>query len=151
MTISLDQWSKVLHSLLLLYGKLRTIKIYWNWAADLLLSPHIKLFWKTKRGLELVSLPHFLHNFWRKIFLLLYSINWPNVIVWLLLLCEIFGNMCIAFVCKQSCDVMNFEINLIFLIRLLFLHDQKVVTKTKISWEPKELLRWNKRHFSPLF
>ena len=46
--------------------------------------PHIKLFLKIKRGLELVSLPYFLHNikqykiFWRKISLLLYSINWPN-------------------------------------------------------------------------
>ena len=39
--------------------------------------------------MELVSLPHFLHNFWRKIFLLLYSINWPNFIIQLPLLCEI--------------------------------------------------------------
>ena len=53
---------------------------------------HIKLFKKIKRGLELVSLPHFLHNFWRKIFLLLHSINWPNFIVWLLLLREILVN-----------------------------------------------------------
>ena len=52
------------------------------------------------------SLPHYLHDFWRKIFYFLYSINWPNVIVWLPLFCEI------------------------------------------ISWERKELLRWNKKHFS---
>ena len=25
--------------------------------------PHVKFFYKTKRGLELVSLPHFLHDF----------------------------------------------------------------------------------------
>ena len=30
---------------------------------DHLLLPHIKLFQKTKIGLELVSLPHFLHIF----------------------------------------------------------------------------------------
>ena len=30
LSISLDQKSKVLHSLLLLYGKLRAIEIYWN-------------------------------------------------------------------------------------------------------------------------
>ena len=30
---------------------------------------------------KLIFLPHFLHNFWRKIFLLLYSVNWPNFIV----------------------------------------------------------------------
>ena len=103
-----------------------------------MLSPHIMLFQKTKRGLELVSLPHFLHNFWRKLFFLLYSINCPNFIVLLLFLCEILGNMCIAIVCKPSCDVMNFEFNLMFLIKPFFLHDQKVETKTKISWEWKK-------------
>ena len=56
----------------------------------------LSFFEKIKRGLELNSLPHFLHNFWRKIFLLLYSINWPNFIVWLPLLREILGNTCIA-------------------------------------------------------
>ena len=43
------------------------------------------------------SLPaSFLHDFWRKMFLLLCSINWPNVIVWFLLLREKLGNMCIV-------------------------------------------------------
>ena len=58
-----------------------------------------KAFPKKQRGLELVSLPHFLHDFWRKIFLLLYFINWPNSIVWLPLLREIVGNKCIVTVC----------------------------------------------------
>ena len=40
---SLDQWSKVLRSLFLLYGKLRAIEIYQDLDADHLLSPHIKL------------------------------------------------------------------------------------------------------------
>ena len=48
---------------------------------------------KKKRDLELFSLPHFSHNFWRKIFFLLYTINWPGYIVWLPLLCEILGNI----------------------------------------------------------
>ena len=95
-----------------------------------LVSPHIKLLWKIKRSLELVSLPHFLHNFWRKIFLLLCSVNWPNVIVYFFLLCEILSNICIAIVCKPGCDVLNFEVNLIFLIKLFFQHEQNVVTKT---------------------
>ena len=77
-----------------------------------------------KRGLELVSLPHFPHNFWKKLFLLLYSINWPNVITWLPLLYEILDNMCIEVVRKPGCDVMNFEVNLIFLIEPFFLHDK---------------------------
>ena len=33
--------------------------------------------------------------------------------------------MCIPIVCKPGCDVMNFEVNLIFLIKPFFLHDQK--------------------------
>ena len=49
-------------------------------------------FKKTKRSLELVALLHFLHDFWRKIFLLIYSITWPNLIVWLPLLHLILGN-----------------------------------------------------------
>ena len=58
-----------------------------------MLSPHIKFKKKKKRDLELFSLPHFSHNFWRKIFFLLYTINWPGYIVWLPLLYEILGNI----------------------------------------------------------
>ena len=43
LSISLDQQSRVLYSLFLLYGKLNAIKIYWNLAAEHLLSPQIKL------------------------------------------------------------------------------------------------------------
>ena len=38
--------------------------------------------------------------------------------------------MYIAIVCKSGCDVMNFKVNLIFLIKPFFPQDQKVVTKT---------------------
>ena len=41
-------------------------------------------------------LPHFLHDFWRKIFFLLCSIIWPNFFFWLPLLREILANMCIV-------------------------------------------------------
>ena len=54
LSISLNQLSRVLYSLFLLYAKSRTIEIYWNQAADHLLLPHVRLFYKTKRGLELV-------------------------------------------------------------------------------------------------
>ena len=40
----------------------------------------IKIFYKTKGGPELVSLPHFLYDFWRKLFLTLYFINWLNLL-----------------------------------------------------------------------
>ena len=36
---------------------------------------------------------------------------------------------------------MNFEVNLIDLIKRFFLHDRNVLTKSQISWERKELLR----------
>ena len=46
--------------------------------------------------------------------------------------------MCIAIVCQPSCDVINFEINLIFLIKPLLLHGQKVknvnILRTKIAF-----------------
>ena len=119
--------------------------------AEHLLLPHLKLFHKTKIGLELVPLLHFLHHFRIKIFLLLYSITWTNFDIWLPLFLQILDNMYIVIVCLPGCDVINFEINLIFLTKMLFLHDQKGKTKILISWEQKELLRWNKKHFSLFF
>ena len=71
LSISLTRWSKILYSLVLLYAKLRAIEIYWKWSEDHLLFPRYASS-KNNRGLELVFLPHFLHNFWRKVFLLLY-------------------------------------------------------------------------------
>ena len=94
--ISLDQQPKNLFSLC---TKLRTIAVYWNQTADHLLFPNIKFFWKTKRGLELVSLSRFLYDFGSEIFLLLRSMTWSIFIVWLLLLRELLGNMCIVIVC----------------------------------------------------
>ena len=44
----------------------------------------LSFFKKTKRGLELVFLSYFLHEFWR-----IYSINWPGFIVWFSLLWDI--------------------------------------------------------------
>ena len=67
--ISLNKWSKVLYSLFLFYAKLRAIQIYGNQAAYHLLLSYIKLFYKNKKGLNLFSLPHFLHDLWRNIFL----------------------------------------------------------------------------------
>ena len=59
---------------------------------------------------------------------MLYFIIWSIFIVWLPLLLEVLGNMCIAIVCFPGLDFINFEINLIFLIKL-FLHDHKVMAK----------------------
>ena len=45
------------------------------------------------------------------------------MIVWLPLPCEILGNMCILIVCKPGCDVVNFEIKIIFLIKPFSPHE----------------------------
>ena len=47
-----------------------------------------------EKSLGIVSPSHFVHDLLRKMFLMLYSINWPNFIVWLFLLVEILVNMC---------------------------------------------------------
>ena len=57
----------------------------------------------------------------RNTFLMLYSINWPNFILWLPLLLEILKNLCIAVIYCPVSDIMNFEVNHSFLIKP-FLH-----------------------------
>ena len=44
LSIYLDQYSKVLYILLLLFAKLNPIESDWNYIADHLFLPHIKLF-----------------------------------------------------------------------------------------------------------
>ena len=51
-----------------------------------------------EKNLGLVSAPYFVYDFLRKMFLL-YSIYWPNFIVWLLLLLEILDNISTTIVC----------------------------------------------------
>ena len=83
------------------------------------------------KGLEIVSLAHFVYNFSTKMFHKLYSINRPNLIACLPLLLEILGNMCIAIVCKLGCYVKNFKITLIFLIRAFLYMIKKSRQKVK--------------------
>ena len=78
-----------------------------------------------EKGLGIVSPQHFVYDVSRKMFLILYSINWPNFLVWLSLLLEILGNICIAIVRFQGFDAINFEINLIFLIKSFFCMTEK--------------------------
>ena len=52
-----------------------------------------------EKSLGIVSPPHFLYDFPRKMFLMLYPISWPNFIVWLPFLFEILVNMYIGIVC----------------------------------------------------
>ena len=52
-----------------------------------------------RKALKIASSPHFVHDFARKGFLMVCSINWPYFTVWLSLLLEILDNMYIAIVC----------------------------------------------------
>ena len=70
-----------------------------------------------KKGQGIVSPPHFVYESSKKMFLKLYSINWPNFIAWLHLLLEMLVNMCISINCQPGCDVIDLEINLILLIK----------------------------------
>ena len=114
-------------------------------------------FWE--KDLGPVSPPHSVYDFSREMFLMLYSINWSNFIVWLPLLLEILGNMCITIVCYPGCEVITFESKPFFLIKPL-LYDQKVKTKSlraelafEVKWKafllflkgfqlPKVVLGW---------
>ena len=84
-----------------------------------------------EKDLGIVSPPHFVYHFPRKMFIILYSINWPNFIVSLPLLLEILSNICTAIVCFLGCAAMKFEINLS--IQAVFLREQKCKTKNRIS------------------
>ena len=93
-----------------------------------------------KKQIELTLDLFSAHDSWRKIFLMLPSISWPNFIVWLSLLLKILGNMCIAIIFFEVDDVINFEIN----------HNCKWQKKLgqKFNFRKNhELLRWEKKHF----
>ena len=108
------------------YNKNKQHKTLDYWLKDMLNFEFLE------RCLRLVSPPHFVCNFSRKIVLMLYFITWPIFSVWL-----------------PGCDVLKFVINLIFLIKPFF-----SMTKRSRSWEEKEFLRCKKilfYHFQSIF
>ena len=119
----------------------------------LLIQRYAQLIYSTnflEKDLGIVSPSHFVHDFLRKMFLILYfimlySINIPNFIAWLSLLLEILVNMCIVVICCPVFDFINFEINLNFLINP-FSYMTKM-SEQKFKHLQKKLFRWNK-HFS---
>ena len=94
---------------------LRPIKIYWNEAAGHLLLPHIKLFLNNNKRSR-ISLPALFSAWLFKKNILLYSINWPNFMLYLPLLCEILDNMYIV----TGSNIITFKIKLIVLIKPFF-------------------------------
>ena len=122
LSISLDQQSKMLQSLFLLYLQ---AKVYQDilklrcWPLSFInpinLINLVQIFKKKKQKTSGTSLPKFLHDFWRKIFVMIYFINWPNLIAWLLLLLEILGNMCIVIICCPVCNIKKLKLTIAFL------------------------------------
>ena len=78
-----------------------------------------------EKRLWIFSTLHFVYDFSMVIFFMLYPGNWPNLIAWLSLLLEIFGNMYIAIVFFSGCDAVTLEINFIFLSKPYEFWEQK--------------------------
>ena len=116
LSIYLEQQFKVLYSLFLLHVQVEDFQNI----SKLRCWPFAFISYKAfdRRSLELVSLCL------NSCMILLYSIYWPNFIVWFVLL-EIMSSVCIA-VCFPRCDVINSVINLV----QLFSHmTKKISTK----------------------
>ena len=79
--------------------------VYWSW--DMLNSDF------SEKVLGIVSPSHFANDFSRKMFLRLYNYQ----IAWLPLLLRYWAIFVLSIICFPDCDVINFQINLIFLIR----------------------------------
>ena len=56
--------------------------------------------------------------------------------------------MFIVIISFPDCDFINFEINLIFLIKPFSYMTEKSQDKNLQIWEQKELLTWSEKHFS---
>ena len=60
-----------------------------------------------EKGLGQVSPPRFVYDFSRIIFLMLYSINWPNFICLIVFFLEILSNIYITIICFSVYDVID--------------------------------------------
>ena len=94
-------------------------KLYMNVKASGLHRDMLK-FDFLEKGLGIVSSPHFMDDFSRKMFscniLLTDQFSLSDCLYFL----TYWGNLFIPIVCFPCCDVINFEINLIFLIKPFF-------------------------------
>ena len=125
--------------------KCNLVSIYFD-SYDLGTSKEMLNFRFSGKGQEIFSTLHFVYDFSRKMFFMLFSINWANIIVWLPLLLKILGNMLISIVFFPDCDGINFEINLIFLIEPFFYMDKKSRQNLNIL-RTKRHFWWNKNIF----
>ena len=89
-----------------------------------------------EKGLGIVSSLNSVYDFSRKIFLMLHSINWANFTASLALILKVLDKICIVIVCFRVCDVINLEINLIFLMKRFFYMNEK--SKQKLRYLENE-------------
>ena len=80
----------------LAYNKNKLYKALGFW------SRHMLNFDFLKKDLWIVSPPHFVYDFSRKKFFMLYFINWPSLIVWLALLLTILGKCTLQLLVNQA-------------------------------------------------
>ena len=88
-----------------------------------------------KKGLRIISPPHSVYDLSRKMFLILYSINWRKFIVWFSLFREVLGNMCVVNLWFLCYYVINFK------IRLFLYINKNSKQNFQVSWEQNKLLR----------
>ena len=105
---------------------------------------------KNKQGSGTNPLSQFLHNFWRNFFFLVMYYTFTKFHCLVAFTLWDIGQYLYCNCLLTRLHVMNFEINLTFLIKPFFLHDQKVMIKLDYL-QQKELLRWNKKHFFIIF
>ena len=100
-----------------------------------------------EKGPGLVSSRCVLCHFSRKVFLMLYSINWQNFMVWLPLLLEILEDMCIVIICFPISEVMKFEIKISLLMKLFPTWPKKSEQKFKYLQKERSFLSEMKSTF----
>ena len=108
------------------------LKICQNQHAHFLRFLFTEDYLQIKRGLKLVSRPHFSQNFSINIFLWQYYINWPNFITRPCLLCKLFSKIGFMF---HACvfDDVTWHLDI-------------WTVKIWLSQEQNELSEWNKNH-----
>ena len=114
------------------FDKNKLYKTLRDWSRDMLNCNF------QKKGLGLVSLPHFVYDFPRKMLLMFYSFNWPNFIVWLPLWDV--GQYVYYNGLLTSLWRIKLEINLIFLIKLFCYLTKKSRQKFKYLDNEKSFL-----------
>ena len=94
-------------------------------------------FYSLEKGPGKVSPPDFVNILSKKMLPILYYINRPYFIVWLSLLFEILANVCIT-ICFLGYNVIDFEINIIFLIKPFLYMSKK--SRQKFKYLVNEIL-----------